>query len=235
MWLILMMVTAIFEAASTNPPTHQTLRPPFTPMIPIFGIQLDLYFFLLRRKMASFLNDPNRDRSLPDTCPYLPPPPLLCPNATLPLLSTAPRIPSPHQHHRWWWWRCWPLPVTHCSCYLLLAAKSGGTLSASSPVVAHSSLRPVTSPSLPFPSLFLSLGDVKKEGKREKEERVREREGDCQPERGVSGSSWWRRQSVGQFHWEEREKRMVGTGEKKNKKDNFGKSLDPGAISTQNM
>ena len=40
----------------------------------------------------------------------------------------------------------------------------------------------------------------------------------------------------GQFHWEGKERRMVGTGgEKMNKKDNFGKSLDPGAISTQNM
>ena len=40
----------------------------------------------------------------------------------------------------------------------------------------------------------------------------------------------------GQFHWEGKERRMVGTGgEKMNKKDNFGKSLDPGTILAQNM
>ena len=32
-----------------------------------------------------------------------------------------------------------------------------------------------------------------------------------------------------------RERRIVGRGGKKNKNDNFGKSLDPGVISTQNM
>ena len=51
-----------------------------------------------------------------------------------------------------------------------------------------SSLRPWFST---IATTFLSLGDVEREGKREKEGKERERGGDCRLERGVSDGQWW--------------------------------------------
>ena len=88
--------------------------------------------------------------------------------------------------------------------------KSADVLLVSSLVATHTSLWSAISPSLPFPSLYLSLGDVEMEGKREKKGKERERGGDCRPKRAVSDGRWWRRQNATRFYHRWEAARAVG-------------------------
>ncbi|WJZ96148.1 hypothetical protein VitviT2T_014861 [Vitis vinifera] len=80
-----------------------------------------------------------------------------------------------HHRHRYHYQRPIALAASH---------KPGGTLSASSLVVAYNSFRLATSPSLPFPSLF-SLLVMSKGKERERKREGKERRGEIADRREV--------------------------------------------------
>ena len=177
--------------------------------------------------MASFLNDPNRDRSLPDTCPHLPSPPLLCPGAAL-RHSTASLM---------------PLSVamamsTTTSDPLLLLPLIGGKTGQHFVgfITSHRSQLSLVGnlPLSPFPFPF-SLSWWCRKGRKERERR----KGKGKKGRLPTGERCeWRpvmTPAKGQSVSLGRKGEADGGYGRKNKKDNFGKSLNPRVISAQNM
>ena len=197
MWLILMMVAAISEAASTNPPnpkayshTHDThirnlTRPPLLPsekdngLVPKQPKSRQVFSRYMSPSSSNFTSFPKRCSSPLISC------------STNSIASST------------------PLPVavamstTTSDPLLLLSLISSkiGRHFVGFITGRRSQLSPIGN--LPLsPFLFpLSLSWWCWKGrKREKEGREREREGDSLPERGVSGNGWWHRQSASRFH-----------------------------------
>ena len=174
MWLILMMVAAISEAASTNPPnpkayshTHDThirnlTRPPLLPsekdngLVPKQPKSRQVFSRYMSPSSSNFTSVPKRCSS-----------PLISCSTN----STASSTPLPV---------AMAMSTTTSDPLLLLSLISSkiGRHFVGFITGRRSQLSPIGNlPFLPFSSLFLSLGDVEREGKeRKREGKERERE-----------------------------------------------------------